>query len=78
MTDPLEELVRENRQKDLQVYLSQLSQTGAKISVEGYTLPIREVAKLITLSEGICYMPDFLTNDDGRIVEVRFDRVRLT
>lgn len=78
MTDPLEELLRENMLNDLQAYLNQLSQTGAKISVEGYSLPIREVAKLITLSEGICYMPDFLTNDDGDLVEVRFDRVRLT
>lgn len=78
MTDPLEELLRESMQKDTQDYLNQLSQTGAKISVEGYFLPIRDVAKLITLSEGICYMPDFLTNENGDLVEIRFDRVRLT
>lgn len=78
MTDPLEELLRENRQLETQLYLNQLSQTGARISVEGYFLPLREVAKLLTLSEGICYMPDFLTNDKGDLVEVRFDRVRLT
>ena len=78
MTDPLEELLRENRQLETQLYLNQLSPTGARISVEGYFLPLREVAKLLTLSEGICYMPDFLTNDKGDLVEVRFDRVRLT
>lgn len=78
MTDPLEELLRENRQLETQLYLNQLSQTGARISVEGYFLPLREVAKLLTLSEEICYMPDFLTNDKGDLVEVRFDRVRLT
>ena len=78
MTDPLEELLREKMQQDIQAYLNQLSQNGAKISVEGYALPLMEVAKLITLSEGICYMPDFLTNDEGDLVEIRFDRVRLT
>lgn len=78
MTDPLEELLREEMQQDLQAYLNQLSKCGAKISVEGHALPLREVAKLITLSEGICYMPDFLTNEEGDLVEIRFDRVRLT
>lgn len=78
MSDPLEELLRENLQIETQAYLNRLSQTGAKISVEGYFLPLREVAKLITLSEGICYMPDFLTNDDGDLVEIRFNRVRLS
>lgn len=78
MTDPWEELLKENMQQEVNAYLDQLSQIGAKISVEGYALPLKQVAKLIALSEGICYMPDFLTNEDGELIEIRFDRVRLT
>ncbi|MBR6452012.1 MAG: hypothetical protein IKS87_04845 [Lachnospiraceae bacterium] len=77
MTDPLEELLRRKKQQEVDAYLHDLAQEGAKISVEGHILPIPEAARVIALSEGLCYMPDYQTDDHGKLVEVRFDRVFL-
>lgn len=78
MTDPLEALRKEHRQQEVSAYLNCLSRKGTKISVEGYPLPLAQMARVISLSEGICYMPDYLTDEKGNLVEIRFDRVYLT
>ncbi|MBO4903131.1 MAG: hypothetical protein J5518_10090 [Lachnospiraceae bacterium] len=78
MKDPLEEIRIEQRQQEAYAYLDTLSKAGMRVSVEGYYLPLAQMAKMISLSEEICYMPDFVTDTKGKLVEVRFDRVALT
>ncbi|MCR5267156.1 MAG: hypothetical protein K6E16_01385 [Lachnospiraceae bacterium] len=78
MTDPLEELLKQQEQQDVLAYLNQLSQNGTQISVEGHVVPLEQLAKVISLSEGICYMPDYLRNEKGNLTEIRFNRVYLT
>ena len=78
MTDPLEELLKQQKQQDVLEYLNNLSQDGIRISVEGHFFPLEQLAKVMTFSEGICYMPDYLRNDRGNLTEIRFDRVFLT
>ena len=78
MTDPFEALRKKHRQQEVSAYLDDLSQTGTRISMEGYSIPLTQMARVITLSEGICYMPDYLTDEKGNLVEIRFDRVYLT
>ena len=68
MTDPLETLLQKNRQREVKAYLNRLSKSGTKLSVEGYSIPLSQMAKVISLSEGVCYMPDYLTDEDGDLV----------
>lgn len=75
--DILEETIRERMRQQTQQYLEELSQNGTRISVEGHCLSMQQMAGLFTMNEGFCYMPDYLTDDDGKIIEIRFDRVRL-
>ena len=77
MTDPLEELLRKHMQQEVRSNLERLFRAGTKVTVEGHHFPISEMARVISLSEGVCYMPDYLTDEAGKLVEVRFDRVRL-
>lgn len=73
----LEEMLRERMQRETRSYLDQLSQKGARISVEGQVLSLNQIARLLAMNEGFCYMPDFQTDETGKLVEIRFDRVRL-
>jgi len=75
--DIFEETIREKMRQQTQKYLEELSRNGARISVEGHSLSMQQMAGLFTMNEGVCYMPDYLTDDSGKVVEIRFDRVRL-
>ncbi len=49
---------------------------GAKVSVSGKYLPAdSKISNIKEVSEDAAYMPDFVEDDSGRVIEVRFDRV---
>ena len=75
--DPLEEIRREQREQKVRAYLEQMSKDGTRITVEGYDLSLPELVKVLTFSEGVCYMPDYLKDERGN-PEIRFIRVYLT
>lgn len=77
MKDLLDDYVREHQQEETATYLDRLSREGVRIFVEGYPVPPALMARMISVSEGFCYMPDFVDNDRGKLVEVRFNRVSL-
>ena len=78
MPEVLEELRIKQKTEQMRAYLNNLAKGGAKISLEGYSLPIAQMAKVMSVCEGFCYMPDIDADDDGTILEVRFDRVSLS
>ncbi|MCR4655664.1 MAG: hypothetical protein K5770_05475 [Lachnospiraceae bacterium] len=51
---------------------------GALVSNGGrYISPKKNMNKIKALLEDIRYMTDFMEDDEGRVVEVRFDRVKV-
>lgn len=51
---------------------------GALVSQGGkYLSPIYQMEKIRALFEDSRYMEDFMEDDEGHIVEVRFDRVSI-
>ena len=49
---------------------------GALVSQGGkYLSPASQMGKIRALFEDIRYMEDFMEDDEGNIIEVRFDRV---
>ena len=49
---------------------------GALVSQGGnYLSPVDQMEKIRALFEDLRYMEDFMEDDEGNIVEVRFDRV---
>ena len=57
-------------------YLLSTIQGGALVSRGGeYLSPSSQMDHILALFEDIGYMEDFMEDDEGRVVEVRFDRV---
>ena len=51
---------------------------GALVSQGGkYLSPIDQMEKIRALFEDLRYMEDFMEDDEGNIIEVRFDRVSI-
>ncbi len=49
---------------------------GALVSKGGvYLSPTSQMGKIKALFEDMSYMTDFMEDEDGHVVEVRFDRV---
>ncbi len=65
------------QRKDLQAYLKLLSQEGVRVSIEGHVFPISEAAKIMSVNEEVCYMPDYLRDESGQLIEIRYDRIVL-
>ncbi len=63
--------------KDIFTYLKMLSLKGIRVTIEGYVFPITKAAEILSVNEEVCYMADYLSDDTGRLVEVRYDRVTL-
>ena len=77
MCFPIEELQRQQRQEKIRTYLDHLAGIGARIAVEGLMLSTDEMARVMAVSEGFCFMPDFKTDKQEKLFEIRFNRVIL-
>ncbi len=57
-------------------YMESCINKGAKISVNGnYLTEGSGFSSIMEVSEDNAYMPDFVEDDMGRVIEVRFDKV---
>lgn len=75
--DVYKKAVCAKRREDIQTYLKLLSREGVRVSIEGYVFPISKAAEIMSVNEEVCYMPDYLRDENGQLVEVRYDRVFL-
>ena len=63
---------------DMRVRLEGIAKSGADLYLEGRKVSAAELAWTYCVNEEIVYMPDYVINQDGRLTELRYDRVRLT
>ena len=57
-------------------YLLSTIQRGALVSRGGeYLSPVSQMDRIRALFEDVGYMEDFMEDDEGRVIEVRFDKV---
>ena len=61
----------------LRVRLEQLEREGIKLFLNGVPSTTDYIVKTC-INEETVYMPDYVTNQDGRLTELRYDKVRLT
>ena len=50
-------------------------QQGVDLYLEGEPASPEEIARKFFVNEDTVYMPDFVTDEDGTLQEVRYDRV---
>lgn len=57
-------------------YLEEFEKQGVRITVDNKEVIARRAAETITLNEHHNYMPDYLTDDTGRLVEIQYNKTR--
>ena len=64
--------------EDYQDFLQTLyayQKAGVSLTVEGKAAPAEAIADLCVCREAGAYMRDYISDERGRLVEIRFDRV---
>ncbi len=56
--------------------LSEYNQRGVLITISGKKQPIDEIAKECVVMERGNYMGDYIVDKSGKVVELRFDKIK--
>lgn len=62
---------------DMKSELEAYEERGIIISLEGTEVEPEKVAKMCCLEGNKDYMRDYVLDDDGRVIEIGFNKVRL-
>ena len=65
----------EKDEKKLERHLREIYSKGVDLYLEGEPASPEEIARKFFVNEDTVYMPDFVTDEDGTLREVRYDRV---
>ena len=49
---------------------------GIRLSIDEYSYLPDEIADIISVNEDEHYMPDYLQNDSGELIEIRYNKVK--
>lgn len=71
-------MLRKDELHDMRARLEQIVKSGADLYLEGRKVSAAEQAWIYCVNEEAVYMPDYVTNQEGRLTELRYDRIRLT
>lgn len=72
---PDERLQSSESLDDLSRELYAYSRNGAKLYLDGVEAAAWEIVEAYRFNDGACYMRDYVKRCDGRLEELRFDRV---
>ena len=68
--------MNEYQMEELIVELEVYRHKGAVIWLSGHASTPFEVARAIQVNEKGCYMRDYITDDDGKVKAIHFDKVQ--
>lgn len=69
------EEVQKIRYENLCNVLGQYERQGVKVSVQGIQFPVKKSARIMSVNDGDCYMPDMILDRCGKLVQVNYDRI---
>jgi len=58
--------------------LDKIVEKGADLYLDGRRVSAAELAWACCVNEEAVYMPDYVTDQDGKLTQLRYDRVRQT
>lgn len=67
-------LLREKEKEEVRHNLEKALQSGARLYLEGEQSTPEAIAKCC-VNEEVLYMPDYVLNEQGKLTEVRYDKV---
>ena len=65
--------------EEYQAFLSLLyayRQAGVYLSLSGKPSSPKELARVCTARKDSCYMGDFIPDEQGKLIEIRFDKIK--
>ena len=65
----------EKDEKKMERHLREIYSKGVDLYLEGEPASPEEIARKFFVNEDTVYMPDFVTDEDGTLREVRYDSV---
>ena len=71
-------MLRKEELQDMRERLEGIARDGADLYLDGSKVSAAQLAWVCCVNEETVYMPDYVTNQDGRLTELRYDKVRLT
>ncbi len=63
---------------DIRVHLEGIARSGAVLYLDGREVSAEELVRACFVNEETVYMPDYVMNQEGKLTELRYDRIRLT
>lgn len=63
-------------ENELKKHLKKIRKQGVELYLEGRPASPEEIAKKYFVCEDAVYMPDFVTDEQGRLKQVRYDKVK--
>ena len=67
---------KEDDEIKLEEHLRKMHNKGVNLYLEDRPASPEEIARKFFVSEDDVYMPDFVTDTDGKLREVRYDKVK--
>ena len=61
--------------QELKAQLAEYYRKGVKVSLGGVRMPVGKIAQICAVREEGKYMGDYIIDEAGELIEVRFDRV---
>ncbi|HJA92525.1 MAG TPA: hypothetical protein H9717_05350 [Candidatus Eisenbergiella merdipullorum] len=61
---------------ELKKHLKKMKKQGVALYLEGKPASPDEIAKKYYVREDSVYMPDYVTDEEGKLTEVRYDKVK--
>lgn len=71
-------MLQKDEMHDMKERLESIVKEGADLYLDGRRVSAEELARTCCVNEEAVYMPDYVLNQEGRLTQLRYDKVRLT
>lgn len=70
------DLICHNQYQAILDILKEYRQAGVYLTLSGKPISPQSMAKACVAREDCCYMGDFIPDEQGKLIEIRFDKVK--
>lgn len=67
--------MKQHEKQQMLTELSRYEQMGVSLYIDGRQEQSVDIVKTITLNEDSIYMPDYVQDTSGRIIQIRYDKI---
>ncbi len=71
-------MLQEDELHNMKERLEGIAKKGTELYLDGKPISAEELAQTCCLNEEAVYMPDYVLGQDGRLTQLRYDKIRQT